>query len=61
MFALPTAPDIWYNNGYELLQLREITDPLEAFNTSLSYCSTDDTELKVRINIEKEKALKQKI
>ena len=61
LIALPTAPDIWYNKGYELLQLGEINDAVEAFNTALSYCSNDDTELKVRINVEKEKALKQNI
>ena len=61
LIALPTAPDIWYNKGYELLQLGEINDAVEAFNTALSYCSNDDTELKVRINVEKEKALKRNI
>ena len=36
LIALPTAPDIWYNKGYELLQLGEINDAVEAFNTALS-------------------------
>ncbi|MDU9376602.1 Beta-barrel assembly-enhancing protease [Methanocorpusculaceae archaeon Sp1] len=56
LIALPNAPDIWYNKGYELLMLGEKSDAVEAFNTALSHCTEKDAELITRIQTEKRKA-----
>ncbi|HJJ92913.1 MAG TPA: tetratricopeptide repeat protein, partial [Methanocorpusculum sp.] len=57
LITLPQSPDLWYNKGYELLQLAEFSDAVAAFHTALSLCSPTDIELKRRIVAEIEKII----
>jgi tetratricopeptide (TPR) repeat protein len=56
LIALPEAPDIWYNQGYELLMLGYPDDAVKAFDTALSYCTDQDTDLSARCREMKERA-----
>ena len=57
LIALPDAPDIWYNKGYELLQLGYPDDAVAAFDTALQNCTDTQTELAERCRAAKADAL----